>query len=123
MSVLLLTTDLACSSQVSAAAMRAPLTGGGLIDVETCMSTARLLERAADTSPWLVILDLNAQPLNCGELVPRLKRLADPVEIIAFGPHVHEARLQAAEDAGCDLVLPRGQFYAQLDKILANQSR
>ena len=25
---------------------------------------------------------------------------------MAFGPHVHEARLQAARDAGCGIVMP-----------------
>jgi DNA-binding response OmpR family regulator len=117
MPILLLTADLACSSQVSAAGVRAG------VDLEVCMNTARLLERAAEISPWLVVLDLNTHALNCAELVPRLKALADPVQVIAFGPHVHAARLKAAEDAGCDRVLARGQFYAQIDTILSNQSK
>jgi DNA-binding NarL/FixJ family response regulator len=115
--VLLLTADLACSSQVSAAGVRSA------VEVEVCMSTGRLLERAVETSPSLVIVDLNMRPLNCAELVPRLKALAGPVEVIAFGPHVHETQLAAAQDAGCDQVLPRGRFYAQIESILAGQSR
>jgi hypothetical protein len=33
--------------------------------------------------------------------------------IVAFGSHVHEARLACAEQAGCDLVLSRGQFSSK----------
>ena len=38
--------------------------------------------------------------------------------VVAFGPHVHEQRLAAARDAGCDLVVSRGQFFSQLETIL-----
>jgi DNA-binding response OmpR family regulator len=112
MSILLLTGDLACSSQVAAAGTRAG------INVEVAMSPARLLERAAETAPRMVILDLNMPGLECREIVPQLKGLAIPPTIIAFGPHVHEARLATARAAGCDQVLARGQFYATLDKLL-----
>ena len=116
MSILLLTSDLACSSQVSAAGAR---TGSA---VEVVMNPARLMERAVETSPDLVLLDLNTPLLDCGQVVGQLKALATPPKVIAFGPHVHEARLTAAQEAGCDRVLARGQFYAQVDAILA-QSR
>jgi DNA-binding response OmpR family regulator len=113
MSILLLTGDLACSSQVCAAGTRAGM------NVQVAMSPARLLERAAETPPKLVILDLNTPGLDCGQLVPQLKGLATPPgTIIAFGPHVHEGRLAAAREAGCDQVLARGQFYATLEKLL-----
>jgi hypothetical protein len=42
-----------------------------------------------------------------------------PPTIIAFGPHVHEALLDAATQAGCDEVFSRGQFFAQLDEIIS----
>jgi CheY-like chemotaxis protein len=112
MSTILLTSDLACSSQVSAAGTRAG------VPVQIAMSPARLLELAAETAPRLVILDLNSPLLDCRELVPRLKQLPTPPAIIAFGPHVHEGRLAAAQEAGCDQVLARGQFYAQVDRLL-----
>jgi DNA-binding response OmpR family regulator len=113
MSILLLTSDLACSSQVSAAGAR---TGAA---VEVVMNPARLLERAVEISPDLVLLDLNTPLLDCGQVVGQLKALATPLKVIAFGPHVHEARLTAAQEAGCDRVLARGQFYAQVNAILA----
>lgn len=114
MSVLLLTTDLSCSSQVSGAAARLGVPLG------TVMNPAQLMNRAAESSPAVVILDLNTPLLDCRELVPQLKALSSPPStIIAFGPHVHEARLAAAREAGCDRVLARGQFYAQVEQILA----
>jgi DNA-binding response OmpR family regulator len=113
MSALLLTADLACSSQVTGAASRKG------VEFEVAMTPARLLERAAATAPDVVILDLNIAMLNCQDLVPQLRGLANPPRtIIAFGPHVHEARLAAAQEAGCDRVLARGQFYAQLEQLL-----
>lgn len=111
MSAILLTADLACSSQVSGAAAR---TG---VSLEVVMNPARLLERAAEIMPAVVILDLNTPLLDCRELVPQLKALAS-APIVAFGPHVHEARLAAAQEAGCDRVLARGQFYAQVEQLL-----
>lgn len=113
MSTLLFTADLACSSQVTAAGTRAG------VAVQVAMSPARLLELAAEAAPRLVILDLNSPLLDCRDIVLRLKELPTPPQtIIAFGPHVHEARLAAAQEAGCDRVLARGQFYAQIDGLL-----
>ena len=112
MSVMVLTADLACSSQVSGAAARAGTA------VEVVMNAARLVERAGEVLPRLVVLDLNAPSLDCGSIVPQLKALSPPPSVIAFGPHVHEARLAAAQEAGCDRVMARGQFYAQLEGLL-----
>jgi hypothetical protein len=39
--------------------------------------------------------------------------------LIALGPHVDEARLQQARDAGCDKVMARGRFLRELSIILA----
>lgn len=37
---------------------------------------------------------------------------------IAFGPHVHVARLEAARASGFGLVVSRGQFVMQLSQLL-----
>lgn len=115
MPALLLTTDLGCSSKVTGAAAR-----NSALAVETAMTVARLLEKAAAGDYPLVLLDLNSAGVDPREIVPKLKALAHPPRaIVAFGPHVHEDKLQAAADAGCDAVLTRGQFFAQVDQILA----
>jgi len=117
MSALLLTADLACSSKAAGAAARAD------VELATAMSVAALFERLASRPADLVLLDLTAPGLNPAEVVGKLKALpAPPRAVIAFGPHVHEAKLAAAAEAGCDQVLARGAFYAQLEQLL-RQSR
>jgi hypothetical protein len=44
-------------------------------------------------------------------------------ETIAFGPHVQESLLAAARTAGCNRILSRGQFHAQIGEILNTQSK
>jgi hypothetical protein len=52
-------------------------------------------------------------------IVEQLKAAPNRPRVIAFGPHVHEERLQAARKAGCDEVVSRGQFFAQVEGMLA----
>ncbi len=112
MDAVLYSTDLTCSSRVSAAAARVGAT------LQTAMSVEALLEKAAGKT--LAILDLNTPSADLGELAPQLRaRLTAPATIVAFGPHVHEKKLTAALDAGCDVVLTQGQFYGGLDDLLA----
>jgi CheY-like chemotaxis protein len=76
-----------------------------------------LIKQAADGD--LVVLDLSSGNVSPAEIVARLHNMSNPpAGIVAVGPHVHEARLAAARDAGCDEVLTRGQFNAQMDAIL-----
>ena len=111
-SILLVTSDLARSSQVSGAAARVGAT------IETVMQPARLLERLENADCRLVILDLNTPGVDPASLVPLIRGQSAAVGIVAFGPHVHEAKLQAAVQAGCDEVLTRGQFHARVDELL-----
>ncbi|HEX5446335.1 MAG TPA: hypothetical protein VFW87_21085 [Pirellulales bacterium] len=112
MTILLVTSDLACVANVSGAAKRAGH------ELRTAMSVAAMDDKLADAR--LVILDLNLGGLNLVELVPWLRsRLPAGAAIWAFGPHVHESKLADASAAGCERVLARGQFYARLDALLA----
>ena len=116
MRVLLLTSDLAVSSKVAGAAERQQAALVVAADVENAGAAAS--EALYD----LAILDLSIPRLDVRRIVERLKAQPQPPRsILAFGPHVHEGLLQAARDAGCDRVLSRGQFYAQLDEILAGR--
>ncbi|MBI2823988.1 MAG: response regulator transcription factor [Planctomycetia bacterium] len=117
MPALLLTTDLATSSKVSAAAARQ----GTRLAV--AMSVEALCDKAAAEGFDIAILDLSAAGLDVRALVRRLRALpAPPRAILAFGPHVHESLLAAAREAGCDAVVSRGQFHAQVDRILAGEA-
>ena len=47
-----------------------------------------------------------------------VRRAAPHSRIIAFGPHVDDAALEAARDAGIDEVIPRSKFFRQLNELL-----
>ena len=108
-----LISDLVMQSHAAAAAERS----GTTIDVVS--STDALLTKLADSPPDLVILDLSHPGLDPRQIVPRVRQQLPPgATCLAFGPHVHAERLTAAAEAGCDLVISRGQFHAQVDEIL-----
>lgn len=109
----LLSDDLTFPSQVTGLARQLGL------ELELATSVAGLLDKAARGETAAVILDLTTVGLDPADLAPRLRALPQPPQsILAFGPHVHEARLAAARDAGCDLVLTRGQFHARMGEVL-----
>ena len=114
MSVLFLTKDLVFSSRVSG---RTQALG---IELSVVSQADQLVANAARHQVQLVLLDLNTPGLDLNQLVPQLRRPTRPPKaIIAFGPHVHEARLAAAREAGCDEVLARGEFNSHMAGILA----
>ena len=114
-SVLFLTTDLMFASRAGGAAQRAG------VALDTIPAPERLVERCREETAALVIVDLSLGGLEIAELVASLRELPHaPRRIIAYGPHVHEAKLQAAATAGCDAVFSRGEFNAQMDRILAS---
>jgi CheY-like chemotaxis protein len=112
--ILLLTGDLVTQSRVEAAAARCG------VSLQTVSDSAGLLAKYDELPAQLVVVDLTLPSVDVSATVTQLKlRRESLLTIIAFGPHVHEARLAAAEQAGCDEVLSRGQFFAQLDAIVA----
>lgn len=113
MSALLITADLACLSSVTGGARR---TG---IELRTAAGTEAALAMLAEKSARLIVLDLGTRNLAVAETVPRLRALVPDAAIVAFGPHVHENLLTAAREAGCTLVVSRGQFHARMDEYLA----
>ncbi|HVU86813.1 MAG TPA: hypothetical protein VHD36_05800 [Pirellulales bacterium] len=112
--ILLLSSDLATSSKVAGAAARQ---GAKL---EVALDAAALVEKAATLLPKLVILDLSTPRTDVAAVVREFTaKIPIRPAIIAFGPHVHEGLLAAARTAGCDRVLSRGQFHAQVDELLS----
>jgi DNA-binding NarL/FixJ family response regulator len=110
--VLALISDLAIQSQVTAAAVRAgvPLEVAGTADA----LVAKLQPGAANR----VIIDLSHPGLDTAEFVSRLLAVEPSTRILAFGPHVHKGKLEAARAAGCETVLSRGEFHARMDALL-----
>jgi DNA-binding response OmpR family regulator len=115
MHVVLVSNDLMVVSRVQGAAAKA----GSTIYVASNVAAAQdFLSREASD---VVIADLAAPLAELEAFVAELKSEPDNApRILAFGPHVHEDRLAAARAAGCDVVMSRGQFFAQVEAILAH---
>jgi DNA-binding response OmpR family regulator len=113
MSVVLLSSDLSVSSRVEGAAVRLNK------KVRIARDASQLDKPDDDDQPELLIVDLSAPSLDIEAVVRQWKASRrDEACVIAFGPHVHENRLAAARDAGCDIVVSRGQFFSQLESLL-----
>lgn len=57
----------------------------------------------------LVIVDLSREGVL--EVVPKIKP-----RVVGFGPHIDRATLTAAQKAGCDEVVVRSAFFADLGR-------
>ena len=64
--------------------------------------------------PRCVILDLANPGLVIVDLMKSLAHVAPRPFVVAYGSHVDTKTLQAARDAGCDVVWPRSKFVAEL---------
>jgi DNA-binding response OmpR family regulator len=114
MTVVLLSSDLSVLSPVEAATARLGK------KVRMARDASQTFDNSDDDQPELLIIDLSWPSLDdIGSVVKEWRAMhSEGQRIIAFGPHVHENRLAAARDAGCDLVVSRGQFMAQLETLL-----
>jgi CheY-like chemotaxis protein len=92
------------------------------VKVEFVKTEKDLLERIkvnGDEKPSLIIFDLNnanAKPLVT---IPKLKKeLKKGTAIIGFLSHVQGELKLKAQEAGCDMVLPRSAFSQNLPNLL-----
>jgi CheY-like chemotaxis protein len=92
------------------------------VKVEFVKTDKDLYERMGqngDDKPSLIIFDLNnlgAKPLT---LIPKLKsKLKKATNIIGFVSHVQGDLKMKAQEAGCDMVLPRSAFSQNLPQLL-----
>ena len=114
MTIVMLTTDLLIASQAAAAAAAE---GAEFVHV---LSAAALPEHVQQQPVDLIVVDLANCNTDLAQLVAGLRTAESPgPRVLAFGPHVHAARLAAARDAGCDEVLTRGQFHAGMHELFA----
>jgi CheY-like chemotaxis protein len=92
------------------------------IKVEFVKTDKDILERLktnGDEKPSLIIFDLNnanAKPLTT---IPKLKKeLKKGTAIIGFLSHLQADLKMKAQEAGCDMVLPRSSFSQNLPSLL-----
>ncbi len=92
-------------------------------DTRQVMSADRLNEEMAEGETVLVLVDLEADPDFWGEAVRTVLASGEArPQIVGYGGHTNIAMLQRAEEAGCDLVLTKGQFSRDLGKLIAEAS-
>jgi hypothetical protein len=109
--VILLSSDLLFASRLHSAAAQAG------VESQTALSTAQAVAALESGRVRRLCVDLEMPGLNLVDLVTTAHSCG--ADVIAYGPHVHEPRLEAARAAGCDRVLSRGQFDRDLPELLA----
>jgi CheY-like chemotaxis protein len=112
---LVLCDDLIFFSRIAGAARAAGLS------VRQVKTTAELIALAREHAPGGVILDLQNPGLELPALLAELRAACPAMpRVIAYGSHVEAEVLRAARQAGCDRVMPRSQFVAELETDIAN---
>jgi len=86
--------------------------------LQVVSNSVQLLAAAEAEPVQLVFIDLGTSGIDITLVVKQIHSLKPQPQIVAFGPHVHRAKLSAARAAGCDCVLSRGEFHAKSDAIL-----
>jgi CheY-like chemotaxis protein len=115
MPVVLLSNDLAVLSRVEG-----PVANRG-DSIRVASAPLQAVEYCRDEMVDVLIIDLTLPSIDIDSMIAQLRtNETSRPRVIAFGPHVHEQRLEKARQAGCDEVVSRGQFFAQIDAILEN---
>ena len=110
---LMICDDLIFTSRVTATA-RAH--GKTVTPVRSAEQAVRL---ARESPPRCVVVDLHVSGLDLPALLAELRAACPAMpRVIGYGSHVDAERLKAARQAGCDTVLPRSKFVAELETKL-----
>jgi len=115
--VLAVVSDLFFSVKITDAAKRAGMTVELVKDAHEVMAKAK-------AKPSVIIFDLNFEGVQPLDLITRLKGSADykGVSLIGYLSHVQGELKQAAQDAGCDMVMAKSAFSQNLQQILKRHS-
>src|SRR5579872_470629 len=111
--VLAVLDDLFFTVKINEAAKRAGLA------VTFVKSQRDALDQAA-AGPALIILDLNFTVIQPVELILKFKADANlqKINLVRYVSHVQGELKQAAQEAGCDMVLARSAFSHSLQQIM-----
>ena len=108
MPILVAVRDLVFRSKIQAAADRLG------VPLELAPRGAPLAEAARDLGSGTVLMDLN-EP-GAVDKIGAVK--AAGARVVGFLGHLQQELIEAAEAAGADVVLTRGQFVQRLDDLL-----
>lgn len=109
--VLFLTSDLMFSSRVTGAAKQFG------VSIAVVGTRAKLEQQLASEPVAMVLVDLEHREAVPTELSAIFARSSPRPKTIAYGPHVKENLLAAAQAAGFDFVMSRGQFDKQIGSL------
>jgi len=111
--VLAVVSDLFFSVKITDAAKRAGMAVELVKDPEEVLAKAK-------AKPSVIIFDLNFEDARPLDLIARLKGNAEfrGVSLIGYLSHVQGELKQAAQQAGCDMVMARSAFSQNLPQIL-----
>jgi CheY-like chemotaxis protein len=114
-----LTSDLMFHSRVSQS-LNDLKSNGRELTLTVNRNVEKLIEKLSEASDVkLIIVDLSLRELNMEAVTKSLRDSLPNVPIIAYGPHVAGALLQAAADAGVESVYTRGQFDHRMTEIIS----
>ncbi|MEM9588834.1 MAG: histidine kinase [Planctomycetota bacterium] len=105
--VVFLSGDLMFASRIRGAAEQAGLT----------FKLSGSLPAEDDAEVRYIILDLSTRSTLVESLPELASRHCPQSRLLAYGPHVQVARLQAAQEAGFPQVMTRGQFDRDLPTL------
>ncbi len=91
------------------------------VKVQFVKSEKEVLDAAAESeqAPSLIIMDLNNASVKPVPTITKLKsKLKKQTNIIGFLSHVQGDLKMKAQEAGCDMVLPRSAFSQNLPQLL-----
>jgi PleD family two-component response regulator len=115
--VLAVVSDLFFSVKIADAAKRAGMA------LEMVKDPHQVLIKAKD-KPNVIIFDLNLEDARPLELIAKIKGSAEckGVSLIGYLSHVQGELKQAAQEAGCDMVMAKSAFSQNLQQILKRHS-
>lgn len=110
--VLAVVNDLFFSVKITDAAKR-----NGL-ELEFVKQSEAVMQKALQ-KPSLIVLDLNFEAVLPLEMITQLKSSPETrgISLIGYLSHIQGELKQAAQDAGCDMVLARSAFSQNMSQI------
>ena len=119
MPCILLSNDLVFGAQATAAAQAAGYQVRSVTDIDELVS----LSADARRNVRVVLADLAMSGFDAQHAADQIRSAIAPAPcLIAVGPHVHRARLDAARQSGWR-VYTRGQFHASAASLLHDADR
>jgi DNA-binding NarL/FixJ family response regulator len=111
MTVLVAIHDLMFSSKVTAAARGKP-------NVSYLPRGTKIVDHVRATKPEVMLVDLASANLDAINAVKTLKGEGIALTVVGYVDHTREDVMQAAQAAGVDRVMSKGEFARRLPELL-----